>query len=360
MSSAFAKRGISSVYLIVDSRERAVIPFIETVLQEHAYIAKQVTTGDYLICRSGEIPKILACVERKTLVDFAASFKDGRVENIRKMRALRAATGCALYYFIEGPAFPSPARRFARIPYGNILAAMTKLMVRDGVFIVQTADERHTATRLNELMHTYASVTEPHVEIRAGDSDGDGDIDGDGGDNEPLAVPDVLTIRHEETELDAAVNMWSRLRGISIVLGKIITREFTVAALATGKVSCAQIRALKTATGRGINKDAVASLLAIQADEFGHGVKLISGLRNITPATATIILTASGGLRGLCEGIPAATAGVELPQKNRTIKLGNARADRIHRMLHWRDADVGDAILPDNEVEDILAASGFA
>ena len=129
---------VSNTYLIADARERAVIPFIETEFQEHAFIVKQVTTADYLICqqrRKG--PVVLAAVERKTHEDFAASFKDGRHENIAKLRALRAATGCHLYYFIEGAAFPSPNRRFGRIPFSNILAAITKLMVRDGIFIVQ-------------------------------------------------------------------------------------------------------------------------------------------------------------------------------------------------------------------------------
>jgi hypothetical protein len=85
---------VSRTYLVADARERAVIPFIESEFQRHAFIVKQVTTADYLICTQpvpdGE-PVVLAAIERKSHADVAASFKDGRHENIRKMLALRAA-----------------------------------------------------------------------------------------------------------------------------------------------------------------------------------------------------------------------------------------------------------------------------
>ncbi|MEK7383283.1 MAG: ERCC4 domain-containing protein [Elusimicrobiota bacterium] len=154
-----ARARISPVYLIADSRERGVIPFLETALRDHAFVVRQVTTADYLVCRRAPgpaaEPAVLAAVERKTLADFAASFKDGRYANVQKMRALRAATGCQLYFFVEGPAFPSPGRRFARIPYASILAAVTKLMVRDGVHVVQTEDEAHTAKRLADFLRVF-------------------------------------------------------------------------------------------------------------------------------------------------------------------------------------------------------------
>ena len=89
-------------FLVADSRERAVVPFLDDALPAHPYVVRQVTTGDFLVCRQppagarGAPPaRVLACVERKTLDDFAASFKDARYENIRKMRSNTApATIC--------------------------------------------------------------------------------------------------------------------------------------------------------------------------------------------------------------------------------------------------------------------------
>jgi ERCC4-type nuclease len=381
------KKGASGVYLIVDARERAVIPFIETELQDHAYVQKQINTGDYLVCRAGRggsEPKILACIERKTHEDFAASFKDGRYENIKKMRALRAATGCHLYYFIEGPAFPNPNRRFARIPFSSILAAITKLMVRDGVFIVQTEDESHSAKRLADFLRAFDSET-PY----AAPPDSQVDPASDEATGGALAVPDVLKARIDQTDDEAAVNMWARLRGISVVLGKILTREFTVAELATQRIAPDRIRALKTATGRSINKDAIKSLLAVRAGSTEHAVKLVSGLRNITPAVAKLILESAGGLSRLCAQPTVLLAGVKLPQKTRTVQLGKTRAERIRRILHYRERTAppaeeaghtlathpkpdqessgpdecegtdGIPVPPDSDVKAILSAAGF-
>jgi len=378
---AAAQRHVSSTYLIVDARERAVIPFIETELQSHAFVVKQVTTADYLICRhrpEERESRVIAAIERKTHEDFAASFKDARCENINKLRALRAATGCQLYYFIEGPAFPSPNRRFARIPFSCILASITKLMVRDGVFIVQTENESHTAKRLADLLRVFDSVENPYGGSGApvggsgnpdgngasgnpdgdggsGDPDGDGasgdpdgngasgDPDGNGASGDPdgpplaLTVPDILTARVEQLDDEAAIGMWVRLRGISVVLGKILTREFTVAELVTQRVTPDQIRALRTATGRPVNKDAVASLLAVRAGVRDAEVKLLSGLRNITPAVAGVILEVAGGLSRLCAQPVSSLATVQLPQKTRTVQLGKVRAGRIQRILNYKD-----------------------
>ena len=375
---------VSKTYLIADARERSVIPFIETEFQEHAFIVKQVTTADYLICRQrgpGEEPAVLAAIERKTHEDFAASFKDGRHENIAKLRALRAATGCHLYYFVEGAAFPSPNRRFGRIPFSNILAAITKMMVRDGIFVVQTADAGHSAKRLADFLRAFDSEP-PHTaaagtgdsraggdDSRAGDSDSDdGGGGGTGGGAVPFAVPDILMARTEETDDEAAVSMWARLRGISVVLGKILTREFSVAELAGQAVAPDRIRALKTATGRPINKDAVASLLAVRAGASEPAAKLVSGLRNITPAVAALLLEESGGLSRLCAQPTADLAAVKLPQKNRTVQLGNVRAGRIQRILNYRarpggapgplegaPGPPGDTLsLPDSDIDSFL------
>lgn len=323
---------VSRTYLIADSRERAVIPFIDTEFKEHAFTVKQVTTADYMICRSEATGAVvLAAIERKSHADFAASFKDGRHANIAKMVSLRVATGCILFYFVEGPAFPSPTTNVCGIPFGNILAAMTSMMVLDGIFVVQTENEAHTAKRLLDFVRAFdtappLSQTQPSADI------------------EPYPVPDVLTARAEETDDEAAVLMWSRLTGISVTTAKIITRSFSVSELASQSVTVDRIRALKTETGRPISKEAVESLLLVrsQASAGPHGphgprdpvaVKLVSGLKNLTPAIATQLLDATGGLAGLCES--PCLAAVSINQKARSVKFGKARADRVQRVLRY-------------------------
>src|SRR3990172_608216 len=144
-------------YIVADSRETFVHPFLRGA--GVACVQRQIQVGDYLICRATDAqPDPLADFERKTWKDFAASILDGRAANLGKMLEFRARTGCKLFYILEGPAFPSPRKRFQRVPFARIQAAVTELSVFHGVFVVQTLDQRHTATRLNEFAEAFQRV----------------------------------------------------------------------------------------------------------------------------------------------------------------------------------------------------------
>jgi hypothetical protein len=102
-----ARARVGSTYLIADARERAVIPFIEAEFP-HAFVVKQVTTADYLVCRALDGAAVVLAANRaqRRTRTFAASFKDGRHDNVNKMIALRAQDGAQkLFYIVEGPAF---------------------------------------------------------------------------------------------------------------------------------------------------------------------------------------------------------------------------------------------------------------
>ena len=364
-------------YLIADARERAIAPFLTTALGAERLLAnRQVNTGDYLVCArpraivsvaaaastdtvartDSDVPglRVRACIERKTLADFAASFKDGRHANLQKMRDLRARTGCQLYYIVEGPAFPSPGRRFARIPYASILAAITHMMVRDSIMVVQTENEAHTARRLVDLLDAFdrfdsdcgaptavaggapaavvggAPATEaggaPPVEPAVGE----------------LAIPEGLTGRIEVPDDEAVAALWARLHGVSLLQGKIISAQFSVAGLVSGRVPAARIQSLKTATGRAAHPRAIASLRAVAAAGAAGAaaapdvaVRIVSGLRGVTPAAAALLLAAAGGLRQLATAAPSATAEYRLPHGDGTARLGLARAARYWRLLNY-------------------------
>lgn len=362
-----------SVYLIADSRERAVIPFLEDdTLGGFGHIVRQVATGDFLICerQSGGDISIRACIERKTHADFAASFKDDRWANLSKMLALRTATGCQLFWFLEGPAFPSPTRQFARVPFSRILAAATKMMVRDGIFIIQTENEKHTADRLVDLMKQYAAVPAPPRTILAPEMAPEMApetapemapetapetapemapevVAGAGGSDELLEficgapaarvsyeVPDILTARIPRSLDDDVIHMWMTLRGVSVVLGKILSTQFSIADLATGVVEEKKLNDLKTATGRPINKDARASLYAVRRGDHAQSVRLVSGINGITVATAAILVSTLG-MAGLCSSPPEIISEVQIPRATKTSRLGKACADRLYKALHW-------------------------
>lgn len=335
----------SQTYLVADTRERAVLPFFALGA---ALVVRQINTGDYLICQAGgAAPVVRACIERKTLEDFAASFKDGRYANVGKMLALRAATGCRLFFFVEGPAFPSPSRRFARIPFANILAAITKLMVRDGVHVVQTADARHTAQRLTEFLHVFAGLPVQPGAAAPGAAQPDSmppdlappDLAPPGA-AAPDLVPASLTKLVAQTAAEAAAAAWARLNGVSVGLGWRLTREFSVAELAAGQVPEARLSGLRTATGRLAGRRARLSLRAVRDGCPDGAAKLVSGVRGVTPALARQALSEAGGLAGLCRAAPGC--------------LGPARAARVLAALSFRDRT-----MPDADVDAVLRHAGW-
>jgi len=377
---------LSRTYLIADARERAVIPFIEEEIRDHAFVVKQVTTADYLVCihRRGSSgpPEVLAALERKTLADFAASFRDGRHRNTEKLLALRSATGCWLCYIVEGPAFPDASVSFGGIPYTNILAAMTRLMVSDGIFVVQTENARGSARRLGDFLRTLDAccaergcrkpaprllAARPEVEGAEGKEDTeDTEPEGRAGragraeQEEPeelagragleeeldelgeLEVPDILTARAQETDEEAAVCVWSQLHGVSVATGGALVRAFSVADLPTLPLD--RIGMVRTPTGRSLSGAALASILAARAGSMEHAVRLVSGLRGVTPHMAAAILEATGGFAGLCAHSPATLAAVRIPQTSRSVQLGAARAGRILRVLTFRVCGLGPGV----------------
>ena len=149
------------IYLIVDTRERFLHKLIQDTFSANGihFETMQINTGDYLICEQvGSGMEILACIERKTLKDYAASFKDGRYNNTNKMIDLREKTNCQLYYFVEGQVFLAPTTRIAGIPYKNIVNSTIHMMIRDNIHTVRTKDEQGTVDTLVEFIRSYEKI----------------------------------------------------------------------------------------------------------------------------------------------------------------------------------------------------------
>ena len=364
------------MYLIIDTRERAVIPFLDTEIKKFKYIQKQINTGDYLICSQFDSNlKIHACIERKTYVDFAASFRDGRyTAGIEKMKKLRSETGCQLYFFIEGTAFPSITRKFSRIPYTCILGAINKLMVKHNIFIIQTEYEQHTAKRLNDLLITYEIVNNEIVNIKIVNNEivnneivnneivSNEIVSNEIVNNEIVSNKIVnieivnieivnneivnneivnnddsikkLTLRIPKTTEEIILKSWSTLTGISIVLSKLLSDKYTISDIATKKISIDEIKSFKSATGKIINKDAISSILSIRTGNIILEAKLLSAVPGITISTATFILKNIGGLSSLCSYTLPYLKIILIPRGTATMKLGEKKALLLYTLLH--------------------------
>lgn len=332
-------------YLMIDDRERDVIPHLKPLLGTESpsrMCVHRVHTGDYLIGRRvpGETgTEIVACFERKSLKDFVSSFKDGRYENRRKMLELRDKTGCQLYYIVEGPAFPSPSWVVCSgTKYQSILSAMTTLPLASGIHIIQTKDTQHTALRLRDFVLALDKVSDPYKYPVLPDAGGNTQAVVPG-----TLVPEMVTGVYEKDPDSLCMELWAKLTGISIVTAKMLVEAGSVHEFLTSQ-TVGNIAKFKTAGGRLLVKKGRDSLTALRAGTTEVGIKVLSGVHLVSPKLATEILEAVPGathkLHTLCAWAASDLAAVRVTQKSRTIQLGRARADRILKMLHWKS--VGD------------------
>lgn len=143
--------------IVVDDRERAVVPYLEQQAAQTTinYRIQRNEVGDYAITYKGHI---LMIIERKTWADLAASFRDGRKENVNKLIELRNRTKCTIVYLIEGPASPPLAQLYGRIPVRALRAHLDHLSIRDNIHVVYSKDAEYTALRLFELAANYLSL----------------------------------------------------------------------------------------------------------------------------------------------------------------------------------------------------------
>lgn len=143
--------------IVVDDRERQVIPFFEEY--ENIRVSTgRVTTGDYAIVIKDEKTKEhmpVVIIERKTWKDFSDSIKDGRMSNNSNLEEFRQKFGCKIVFIVEGAPFPAPNRKFRGIPFKNIQKKIDKMILVDGYHIIQTRDPKMTAQRIVELSIAY-------------------------------------------------------------------------------------------------------------------------------------------------------------------------------------------------------------
>lgn len=140
--------------LIVDSRETNVSRH-SAELANIQIERKMITVGDYAIVRGGQI---LVSIERKSLEDYAASIKDGRITNITKMLALREQTGCRLVLLVEG----KPHAKHGGIPYKAIESSMWHIALRYNVILLFTSSTVETASMLARLTLSVESMQNGH------------------------------------------------------------------------------------------------------------------------------------------------------------------------------------------------------
>jgi len=273
--------------LIIDNREKNVIRHAD-ILARVAYTREQLTVGDYVVTYTGldGIEKIFAVIERKSLEDYAASFKDGRSDNKNKLLQLRDATKCKIFYIIEGNAYPRPNETFGRIPYYHIQSSIFHLQVEHDIMIIQTKDTLHTAETLVAFMRSMENLEAKRDGvfkelIAPGGIVVEGGVDVNTDNNTPIL--DILTAPRKQTDNEILRSMWACFKYISVESACEFMYKFTIADLVRGKITRDMLKTQKTSLGKNISERIIDSLLKYDSH---RDIRLLSCIPGISDSTA--------------------------------------------------------------------------
>lgn len=159
------------ITLKVDNREKAIHEHINAVFCEKPMFCVtinspefcQLEIGDFvIIAQNADMSQsqVLAIIERKTLEDYAASLKDGRMMNTEKLLKLREESGCQVYYLIEGNINTGYDTKICGIEYYKILANIRDAQILHNINIINTSNKLYTARELKFILERYTKSYE--------------------------------------------------------------------------------------------------------------------------------------------------------------------------------------------------------
>lgn len=344
------------IYLIVDTRERFLHKLIQDTFIENNihFEVKQINTGDYLICEHvGNSIEILACIERKTLKDYAASFKDGRYSNTNKMLDLRETTNCQLYYFVEGQVFLAPTTRIAGIPYKSIVNSTIHQMIRDNIHTVRTKDEQGTVDTLVEFIRSYEKIDiryrhrnecsvatlnnqiEPHggtehiiqedpiVEPQSEDSNITQEV------HTMEQTIELVTKKIDKSDITIITEMWESLAGISLSTARNIAEMCSFDEFLNQDID---IKSIKTQGGKLIKKIGITSLKSLKTHCKKKSINILSAIPGISKTVATQLIDKYN----LTELIITPLSEFKIQQKSREVRFGESKSGLIKKYLTYK------------------------
>jgi hypothetical protein len=299
--------------LIIDTREKKVSRHVEEFAGLNIEIG-QITTGDYAIMRKDAI---VAIIERKSLKDYGASIRDGRHENKAKLLALRAKTGCRVFYIVEKK--PDPNKLYGGVPWSTIRASIVRLMVRDGITIIYTDNTLHTARELRYIMETLSACSDELCKFDVGPILEDAPVVT--GSQQPL-----LFVRHDREDLLVVRELWAKFKGITVNSADEYCTRWTLHEVMQGVTVPADF---KLRDGRRPNKTVVKSLGTPDVKTI---IAIFAGMPGISDKTAPAFANAFRISPVLFEDAAKVGDLVISPPR----KLGKKRAEVIVKLLKYK------------------------
>lgn len=312
--------------ITIDHRESKVIDTIKAefdkpLLFGEADIDVCVDTlkiGDYMISipTSPDSSNILAIIERKTLSDYGASFKDSRVNNINNLLALRQETNCKIYYIVEGAMNPGIDELFGGVAYSAMYANMTDIGIIHDIQVIRTKDKLGTAKSLKMLCERYYKL---YPQIRDKFT-GSGDIN--------QIVEKALPTAEEKKKMNLLIiwsNLISKAKKISkqpSVKASILASRWTLMDWIEGKILEKDLLDVRI-DGKILPKDIIYKL-SRPLDTPGQ-IKLVTCIKGISAETAVGLI----GVKPLIEVIKSPDPHLIVVNPVKNTKLRKADYEKI-------------------------------
>jgi ERCC4-type nuclease len=236
--------------LIIDTRERSITVYEET-LKAINYEIQTINVGDYSIIRTIN-DKIVVCsqIERKSLADFAASFKDGRALNKSKLLEFRKQTGCKLIYIIEGEQPTNPNTTFNNIPYKHIESSIFHMMFRDDILFLWSVSTINTAQILVRLIQSLSTlelneINNPELlQIIKEENDADDELNNMIGGQEITLekLNEQLKVKKILSDDEILIMMWCQIKGITSSNAIYFMKHITIRELFNQTFDASNIR----------------------------------------------------------------------------------------------------------------------
>lgn len=345
--------------LLIDDRESNVFQYLPHELALVNYEIKRLNIGDYAIVDNND--KLFVVFERKTLVDYASSIKDGRHLNKEKLIEARKQTGCRIVYIVEGDAFPSNNKRYAKMSYKTIKHSINRLIVRDNFCVHRTLHALMTIQYLADFVDSMYCIDDilayepadllgdPIDDSNRNDNNcNDSDLNDSrmtnnqnesnnhtGSVNERIgsySAMDVLNQKFEMSDLDKLRKMWSSFKYLGSNNVDHFINKYTIYDIVSGRVSSDEIKGLKMPNGRKISTRLVTSLTTINKSTE---VKILSNVNRISKNIAEKLLK---GIK-LKDLLKYSKEALSMKFTSDTRRLGKVAAGNILYMCHTRLID---------------------
>lgn len=322
--------------LIIDERERQIHVHAKEYLYGFEWEKKTMTVGDYAITlqtvtADGSIQtQLIYAIERKTLADFVASFKDGRYYNKNKLRDIQLKTNCNVMFIVEGNKNIKPTSYIGGIQYINIESSLIHMELEYRWCTHYTSDELDTIAFLRRLLQSLQNMFEsnkfpidqfailgknmpakavevtPHMkpisniekkEVSGSSNDVNNNCVNNNSSNNNINnncvsnrdintdAHGLLTTNYIKSDESIVREMWASFRGISVVYAHLFMK-YSMKELING-LEKSVLATTKHENGRAISKRTITGLCNIT--EHDH-LRVLTCIPKISKMTANYLL----------------------------------------------------------------------